>query len=291
MDRILVATDFSTRSDRALRRATLLAKRFAAEIVFVHVVDDDQSQRIVAAEERESQLLLDELADTVRSLDGIACSTRVARGEAFEGILAVAAELDPDLVLLGPHRRQLLRDVFIGTTAERTIRNTRWPVLMANGFPTGHYRHLLLPVDFSPTSADAVHAARRLRLTEDVPVTVLHAFDGPSGGLIDTSDATLESAAAEQAHEESEARALLQAFLAAVDFVPAHSLVQPLKWHAAGIIAETARQQGADLIVLGTRGRTGFAKAVLGSVAEETLRVSEADVLAVPPNPLHVGRV
>lgn len=288
MQKILVATDFSTRSDRALRRATLLAKQFGAGLAFVHVVDDDQPARLVAAEEREARALLDELTATLGG-EGIPCDTRVLRGEAFAGILAAAEVLVPDLILVGPHRRQVLRDIFVGTTAERTIRETRWPLLMANAFPVAPYRHALLPVDFSPTSADAVHAARRLRLVEGIPATVMHAYDSPSSGLIVGSGSTPERAAAAAVHEEREARSLLAAFLAAVDFAPTHALVRPLKGFAAGAIVDAAHQEGADLVVLGTRGRSGLAKKVLGSVAEETLRLADVDILAVPPDPLHSG--
>ncbi|HEU6442162.1 MAG TPA: universal stress protein, partial [Microvirga sp.] len=47
MRTILVATDFSTRSDRALRRATLLARHVSARLVLIHVVDDDRPVRLV----------------------------------------------------------------------------------------------------------------------------------------------------------------------------------------------------------------------------------------------------
>ena len=50
MQKILVATDFSTRSDRALMRATLIARQTKAELILVHVVDADQPKRLVAAD-------------------------------------------------------------------------------------------------------------------------------------------------------------------------------------------------------------------------------------------------
>lgn len=58
MKTIMVATDFSERSDRALRRATLLARQFEATMLLVHVVDDDQPRRIVDAERDEATKLL-----------------------------------------------------------------------------------------------------------------------------------------------------------------------------------------------------------------------------------------
>ena len=83
MKRILVATDFSTRSDRALRRAVLLARQHSAEMTIVHVIDDDQPPQLLKAEERESGSLLRELAATVCEIDRVPCDARVAFGEPF----------------------------------------------------------------------------------------------------------------------------------------------------------------------------------------------------------------
>ena len=115
MKAIMVATDFSERSDRALRRATLLAQQFQAAIVLVHVVDADQPRRIVDSERDEAEALLSELAATLRDADGVNCQTLVILSAPFAGVLQAVEERKPDLLVLGPHRRQVLRDVFIGT--------------------------------------------------------------------------------------------------------------------------------------------------------------------------------
>ena len=62
LERILVATDFSTRSDRALRRGVLLARQASAGLVVAHIVDDDQPHGLVQAERQESTALLHDLA-------------------------------------------------------------------------------------------------------------------------------------------------------------------------------------------------------------------------------------
>lgn len=77
MKTLMVATDFSERSDRALRRATLLARQSGAALTLVHVVDDDQPERIVAVERMEAERLLADLVQTVRQTDGIPCEAEV----------------------------------------------------------------------------------------------------------------------------------------------------------------------------------------------------------------------
>ncbi|MCZ7676133.1 MAG: universal stress protein [Roseovarius sp.] len=83
----MVATDFSERSDRALRRAKLLARQFGATITLIHVVDDDQPRRIVEIERDESAMLLRQTAATLAQLDGVTCETRVILASPFAGII------------------------------------------------------------------------------------------------------------------------------------------------------------------------------------------------------------
>ena len=70
---ILVATDSSSRSDRAVRRATLLAKELGASLSLVHVVDDDQPGRIVDAEREAAAAVLHDQARSLREIDGVDC--------------------------------------------------------------------------------------------------------------------------------------------------------------------------------------------------------------------------
>ena len=70
MDRILVATDFSTRSDRALRRATLIAKQVDAALTLIHVVDIDQPERLIASDRSAASALLDETVEPCTRMTG-----------------------------------------------------------------------------------------------------------------------------------------------------------------------------------------------------------------------------
>src|SRR3546814_12334210 len=83
-----------------------------------------------------SRLILNDTARTIGEFDDVAASSNVVVGDVFSGILRWAEELDADLIVVGPHRRQF-RDAFIGTTAERTIAHSQRPVLMAAGVPYG----------------------------------------------------------------------------------------------------------------------------------------------------------
>ena len=88
------------------------------------------------------------------------------------------------------------------------------------------------------------------------------------------------------ASEKTRAAGELAAFLRGLDFVPARHVLKSNESSTAYVICATARELLADLIVVGTCGRTGITKFLLGSVAEEVLHISDRDVLAVPPGRL-----
>ena len=282
MRRILLATDFSERSDNALHRACQIAQEIDAEITLVHVIDNDRPKRLVDAAEREASAMLDEATRSLPERYGIVPRHRIAYGMAHTGLLETARHVDPDLMVIGPHRRRPLRDVFVGTTAERTIRDSPCPVLMACTPPDGPYRNVLAAVDFSETSRSAVVAALKTGLAVPETLTVLHAYEQGVLPVLARTTMTQEEIAAFGADGEKAARKGIADLLHAVRASAAQRLVVPSDTTAAETILSAAKECGADLIAIGARGVSGLEKMVLGSVAETVLRRTDRDVLTVP---------
>ncbi|MBM3504213.1 MAG: universal stress protein [Alphaproteobacteria bacterium] len=285
MRRILVATDFSTRSDRALRRARLLAMAFDAALSLVHVVDDDQPAAKLRAEREAAGELLKELSWTLRTVDGVSCDMTVALGEPFAGIVATTESSKPDLLVIGSHRRQVLREVFVGTTAERTIRQVPCPVLMANAVPAGAYHHLLLALDLSETSREVVRAAYRLALDRRASVSAAYVIDAPEIGKPPRARGPRADVDGHARRTEQDAAASLAGFLADLPGNPVRRIVRINRTSVAETLRGVAKEVSADLVVIGTRGRSGLSKLLLGSTAQELLGFAEFDVLTVPSFP------
>lgn len=283
MKKILVATDFSTRSDRAVRRATLLAKKFEAAVSLIHVVDDDRPKRIVDAERESTSMLLSEQAQSMREIDGVDCSANVVLGTPSDEIIKAAEASMADVLVIGPHRHHAFLDVFVGTTAERTIRSSRHPLLVASGVPASFYRHVLVAVDLSECSGDALRIVAGLGLDKHAAVSVVYVFSAPAKSYMTVASASNEEIKDYVASEEKRAAGELAEFMRGPEFSPARQLLKFNESSVAHVICATAREVSADLIVVGTRGRTGVTKFLLGSVAEEVLHISDRDVLAIPP--------
>ena len=182
--KILAATDFSTRSNRALRQAGLLAQPGRAQLHIVHVVDDDQPEELVRIEKREAERVLNEQAGSMPELSGVQAQLMVVTGDPFDGILKTAAEVSADLIVMGSHRKQLLLDIFIGTTIERVIRKGSFPVLMVNHEAQRKYENVVAAIDMSDASANAVHVALSTGLISDKGATLLHAFVAVAQGKL-----------------------------------------------------------------------------------------------------------
>jgi universal stress protein E len=281
--KFLAATDFSTRSQRAVRRAGLLAEEHGAELTLVHVVDDDQPQDLVVLETREAERILNEQIKAVPELQQIACRPRAVPGDPFDGILRTAQSIKADLIVMGAHRKQLLLDIFVGTTIERVIRTGHYPVLMANNEADAPYRTALAAIDVSGPSANAIKTAKALNIAGHAQPTVVHAFHPMAKGKMFVAGLGKETIDEHVADEQMRATKELIAFLEAngVDGYGPSLVVE--EGSPFEVIKSAVGRLRPELLIVGTHGRTGLAKALLGSVTEEALRSLEIDILAVPP--------
>lgn len=283
MRRILVATDLSSRADRAMRRAAIAAAARGAELLILYAVDDDQPAAIVEATRREAAALLARAADGLPELSGLATRTLVEAGDPFDVILRVAQEQACDLIVLGEHRRRLLRDMLVGTTVERVIRLSRRPVLMVNTLPIGPYRQVLAASDLGPAAAAMLGAAAATGLLDDAALSVLHARESAVGAVLAAGGAPAERRAEHKEAALRQAREELAAFLAglghpALRGAEALAVAQP---PVPAILGAVERLR-PDLLVIGTRGAASMERAVLGSVAAEVLRQVGCDALTIP---------
>lgn len=275
MKMVLAASDLTARSDRAVERAGRLATELDASLLVLHVIDDDLPEAIADRREQEAlKALRAQLAGLPR---GGRSSVKVAFGSAYESILREADDNAAELVVMGAHRRGFLRDLFVGSTADRTLRAGRAPVLVAAKHPAARYSKAVVAVDFSVHSRRAVQLAATL-----MPAGVLllvHAYLMPR---------FMHGSGAASNASKREAQALRRQFVADMRAVLPETLPTGLQVETAvhvgdptHVIRREVEQSGADLLVVGTHGRTGLPLAMLGSVAESLLADPPCDVAAV----------
>jgi universal stress protein E len=290
MRTLLVGTDLSSRSDRALHRAALMAREFKARLLFLHVVDDDQPRAMIDQDRRQATALLDSQALNLAELANAHPDVLVKMGDPFEVIVETAREQQADLIVMGAHRKRLLRDIFVGTTIERVMRTGNAPVLMVNAYPNGSYRRVLLAVDLSDASARAGRAAKALGLMGSAAVSIMHAFRPYAKALLGRAGANQDVITKHVVHTAAEVASELTSFLDQEGLNDERYEITLEEGDPFGTIKDSVKRQNPDLLVIGTRGHTGLKRLLLGSVADEVLRQVECDVLAVPPEQVSVSK-
>jgi nucleotide-binding universal stress UspA family protein len=284
--RIVVATDFSLRSHRAVRRAGLLARHWPdAELLLLHATGRASPPERRRTDETEAMRMLSEQIGAVFELRGLRCHPVVVPVDPAEAILRTAAVAHPDLIVIGAHRKRPLRDMVAETTAESVLRGSRCPVLVVNGEVNTEYRSVLAPVDTLPLSVNAIRTATSLRLMDDARVTLLHAFAAPGKGKLSIAGVSRAGIADYVAAERDRAREAVCTFMAseAADCAMGELLLE--EGFAVEVILRAVERSHPDLLVLGTHRRSGIPRFMLGSVTEEILRTVSVDVLAVPGGP------
>jgi universal stress protein E len=280
---ILAATDFSARSQRAMRRAGLLAQDSGAELTFLHVVDDDQPPDLVAVKKREADRILGEQIGAIAELRGRPSRALVVEGDPFDGILRTAASTGADLVVMGAPRRQLLCNFLVGTTVERVVRTGPFPVLMANKEADRPYQTALAAIDMSEPSVNAIKAGMALGLPTGTRLTLVHAFLLPAKGKLFYAGLSRETMDEYVADERARVTKELTSFLEANGLADLGRSMRIVEGDPFEVISKVEKHLEPDVLIIGTHGRSGIAKVLLGSVAEEVLRSLDVDILAVPP--------
>lgn len=284
MKSILVATDFSTRSVPAVARGAALAKAAGAKLTVVHIVDDDQPESLAEAAESEAQSLFEKLSKSTRSKYGIDVSTLVVRGEPHLELHEAAKNAGADLIIVGSHRRNLIRNTFVGTTAERSIRASNVPVLIARSPDGEPYRAPLIALDLNERDLHPFSAAKALELFDAAEASVVFAYDLYGNYHLlrqaGATDAELQKYISE---EEATVRPRAQSILENAEVKPAAVILKPALFNAYEPVLETANEKSSDLIVVGTKRKQAFERFRIGSVSEAILRRAETDVLVVPP--------
>lgn len=279
MKRLLMATDLSARSDRALERAVALAHDLDAELTIVHVVDDDLPVSLADMQQDVANNTIRDQVEKIAKGDAPNISVAVVFGKAYPEILEMSEKTDAELIILGMHREDAFKDMFRGTTVERIIRAGNVPTLLVKDPIGAPYQKIVVAVDFSVYSRRAVETA--VRFVPSGEFHLVHAYEVPFRGFLYGHDTRREVSKQHQVQFQQMIDEEMGTFLASLE-TKAPKLERVMQ---EGTVREVIHHQvsrlSPDLLAIGTHGRSGVAHAFLGSVAEDLLRNPPCDILAV----------
>jgi len=290
---VLVATDFSPTAAAAARWGASLARMHGARVVLVHAlappIPPAGSPDFVALPpdyelhfREAAQQRLSALADEVQR-SGTATSFDLLVGPPSATVLEASTKHGADVIVVGTRGLTGFRHLLLGSTAERIVHGAKVPVLVVHPSDPDAGRGLrtvLVPTDFSEDATLAVKTAQRLLHAAEpgARLLLLHAYHLPveftALGTMPVTP-TLFADAQEQArvHLEEIAKPLRSQGLTV------ETLAR--EGYAPTVIEEVARSESVNLIAMGTHGRSGLQRLLLGSTAERVVQHAPCPVLVV----------
>lgn len=279
--KILLATDLSARCDRALDRAAQLVRQWDARLYAVHALEplgDDFDSRLAdvpgwRGSTTRSSDVAQQLAEDIDD-EQVAATIIVEEGGADEVVLEAAQRESVDLVITGVAHEEPFGRMALGRTVEHLVRRANAPVLVVRNRARTAYRNIVVATDFSEHSRHALHVATRF--LPHAQLTLFHAYDPVYAGWRD-SESSPEAGIAI-------ARRDCEAFLAATglpEAVRTRINIAVAYGAPAPLLRDHVAKTRADLVVLGTQGRSAIVNALLGSTAALLLHSLPCDVMLV----------
>jgi nucleotide-binding universal stress UspA family protein len=310
--RILIPTDFSPASRESADWALAFAALTGAEPILLHVLARRANRHWINPDEL-LELATDEVvrwkAQLHPVLPGVVREARVLAAETpADGILSFARERGCDLIVLATRGASTVRAILLGSNARKVVRAGACPVLVlpasnrvtaeaflqkargqaiavpeaAPGAVTGaksRFSRILAATDLSPASTRAVRKAIAIARENGSALLLAHAYQPPS--LI------LEGYVPPDAYEKwdeslrESVRNRMQPFLDEAERAGVSAEVLLLTGSPQEAITGAAKETSADLVVVGTHGRTGMPRFFLGSVAARVVSTASCPVMTV----------
>jgi nucleotide-binding universal stress UspA family protein len=269
LEKILVPIDVNTDSKEQISVTIKLANAYKSEILLMYVVPDealkDEIKDIVIKSVTE---LLNEIKKTLESNKVKVLEPIIAFGNIASTIVQKANLEKVHLVLIGANEKKKRAKFKLGIIAEQIIRISDVPVWLVNAEQKPLFKHILCPVDFSEPSKRALNNAIMLAGKYKSALCILTVYE-PIDYVSKRINVDLE--------EENETRLKrvkneMRTFLKEFNLDGVNHKIEVKRGKVDEKILNTIKKQPIDLLIMGTNGRTGLSRFIMGSVTEKVIR-------------------
>jgi nucleotide-binding universal stress UspA family protein len=289
---ILVGVDYSEQSKNALRAAARMANSRNLQMVCFHVLDKEALTQIKKMDAETEKGVLnfahEKVAGFIREVIGTAHDivTEVLLGNPFKLTLDQIEKHNAETLVLGSGGYSHEDGHHVGALASRCIRKAPVEVLLVRNYQDHPFDDIVACVDFSENSNRAVHRAAVLASQDQARLKLIHVYRPPvyteseMGWLGPAFPITQEESIEDSLTERVSgfAKRIAEQYElkeVSVEVVTSHSIHRGI-WQAL-------KDMEADLVVLGTRGRTGFKSLLLGTTAEGLINHTPCSALTIKP--------
>ena len=287
---ILVATDFSVQADHAVRRAATLAKQHGARLTILHVIDrngdycaGDRFSLAIDPTLRATQARVElrRIADELSREFDVKADLVVKFGDSLDVLVNESSRAS--LVVFGQRAGGSIKELVLGTRADRLLDACARPVLVVRQPVQGPYRRVLTGFDFTPASDAAALVAAALAPAADLHL--MHVVRSKRDDALRRTTVAADILRELRAREEAGVVARMRRRVASIGFDSRDIRFAMGRGPSAPTILNQGQTQDVDVVVVGRRQRSKWLDALLGSVSRRVLARSQRDVLVVPNRP------
>jgi len=279
IEKILCPIELEKETEVLISSSFFFAKKFKASLYFLNAIEkieppilkvlgyEEKIEKLLEEEKKKREETIKEITDKIKS-EGIDTHGIVRYGKAFSEILQFADEIKPDLIIMGVQASYGIEKFFIGSNTWRVIESKKFPVLTTRKRIEKEFKRIIVPIDLSKISYNAIPYARFFKKRFNSKIYFLHIL------VILESMSKWESAK----KMEEEIKKKMEEEIEKDEEI----IVEKAPDATSGILKIQKDLEG-DFIIMSTHGRGGIEKALFGSVTERIIRESEIPVLSIPP--------
>jgi nucleotide-binding universal stress UspA family protein len=263
---MLVAIDFSKSSENVLKNSIKFAKTFKSEITLIHILPDYiDDEKVSVLVKNASSARLKELSDKINE-EGVDVGNPILEyGNYCDKIVNASDKLNANLIIVGTGEK-LKKDAFqLGTTAEKIIKKSSKPVLVVKNDQDSDIQNIICPVDFSEESNRALNSAITLSRMFNAKLLILSVYT-----FFQHTYRLDQKIINEQRKLEQEKE--LTKFLKEFNLVDINVVKKIVGGEPAEEILKAIKKNNSDLLIMGTTGKSGISKILMGSVTEKVIR-------------------
>ncbi len=269
LNKILLAIDFRNSSENIVENAIDMGKIFSSEINLIHVLDDDIKDEKIKLLLNEAVMKRLHVIKTKIESEGLKVGEPILQfGSFYNKITETADKINANMIVIGSAEKGKEAAFKLGVTAEKIIRKSDKPVWVIKKDKPLSVKSILCPVDFSRHSKRALKNAITIARRFNAELVIFNVCKEISSGPLNLNlNWDKENDRVHSEHVEK-----LDAFLGKFTLTDLDWDKEIQKGEPAKKILEAIEKHESDLLIMGTAGKSGLSKMIMGSVTEKVIR-------------------
>ena len=277
LEKVLWAVDFDEDHENSIEKILRIAQQFGNEIILLHVLPNDvKNSSFQNLVERSVSGELEKLKAELGGSGEYEVSTNFVYGNVVDSILDVSEEENVNIILVNPCSPYTKKPGKLGLNAQKIIRNSRIPVGIISDDPPRDTKQIVCPVDCSEPSSVALNAAILSAKKSESKLSVISVYEP----IEVTSPRFIKAGVDEKAENDRRFESFtreFEDFISGFDFLGVEFGSALLRGTPHEEIVKFS--QNASLLFIGSTGKSGLRRAIMGSVTEKVTREVPSNII------------